>query len=58
VKSKTDGDNQGKVTDASTIDRYNQASFSLIIKRFHHFSPNLCNSARDSLDQTVDRIKI
>ena len=31
---------------------------SLIIKLFHHFSPNLYNSADDSPDQTVYRIKI
>jgi len=40
-----------------TIDRDNQASFSLIIKLFHHFSPNLSNSAHDSPDQPDDRIK-
>ncbi len=31
---------------------------SLIIKLFHHFSPNLSNSAHDSLDQTGDMIQI
>jgi hypothetical protein len=31
---------------------------SLIIKRFHHFSPNLFKSDHDSPDQTDDRIKI
>ncbi len=31
---------------------------SLIIKLFHHFSPNLSNCAHDSQDQTHDRIKI
>ena len=34
------------------------AWLSLIIKPFHHFSPNLSNSAHDSPDQTHDRIKI
>ena len=34
------------------------AGLSLIIKLFHHFSPNLSNSDHDSPDQTVDRIKI
>ncbi len=32
--------------------------FSLIIKLFHHFSPNLSKSDHDSPDQTDDRIKI
>jgi hypothetical protein len=32
--------------------------FSLIIKLFHHFSPNLSKSDHDSSDQTDDRIKI
>jgi hypothetical protein len=43
------------------IDRDNQASFSLIItdnQDFHHFSPNLSNSAHDSPDQTDDMIQI
>ncbi len=31
---------------------------SLIIKLFHHFSPNLSKSTHDSPDQTDDRIKI
>ncbi len=34
------------------------AWLSLIIKLFHHFSPNLSKSAHDSPDQTDDRIKI
>jgi hypothetical protein len=42
----------------SIIDRDNEASFSLIIKLFNQFSPNLSNSAHDSPDQTHDRIKI
>jgi hypothetical protein len=34
-----------------------EVSLIVIIKLFHHFSPNLSNSA-DSTDQTDDRIKI
>jgi hypothetical protein len=56
----TDSDNQGKVT-GNIVDRDNEASFILIMTDNHegrHFSPNLSNSADDSPDQTVDRIKI
>ncbi len=34
------------------------AWLSLIIKHFHHFSPNLSKSDHDSPDQTDDRIKL
>jgi hypothetical protein len=33
-------------------------ALNLIIKRFHHFSPNLSNSTHDSPDQTDDKIQI
>jgi hypothetical protein len=55
-------DNQGKDPNDSNIDRDNQTSFILIITDtnhlFHHFSPNLSKSVRDSQDHTDDRIKI
>jgi hypothetical protein len=35
-----------------------EASLIVIIKNFHHFSPNLSNSEHDSPDQTHDRTKI
>jgi hypothetical protein len=53
----TDSDNQGKVPNGSIIDRDNQESFNLIIKSFHHFSPNLSNSVYDdSPDQTHESV--
>jgi hypothetical protein len=58
--SITDSDNQGKVTGGNIVDRDNQAIFSLIMTDNHegrHFSPNISNSADDSPDQTVDRMK-
>jgi hypothetical protein len=56
--SITDRDHQGRVT-GTTIN--NQANFSLIIIDNHkgqHFFSNLFNTADDSPDQTIDRIKI